>query len=121
MGIKPEIIRRAAIATYEEETNIIIHSIGGKLKVFMKHGKIIIEAKDAGPGIPDIELALQPGYSTASDQIRALGFGAGMGLPNIQRCADQFHIESQVGHGTVVTVEIELKTADLLEPVGARK
>jgi CBS-domain-containing membrane protein/anti-sigma regulatory factor (Ser/Thr protein kinase) len=114
LGIKPEIVRRAAIAAYEAETNIIIHSVGGKMKVWTKQGKLILEAHDSGPGIVDIEMAMKPGFSTASAQVRALGFGAGMGLPNIKQCADDFHIESQLGQGTLLTVEIQLRTADKL-------
>ena len=72
----------------------------------------MLEAKDIGPGIPDIDLAMQPGYSTATDQIRALGFGAGMGLPNIKRCSDLFHIESQPGKGTLLNVDIYMSPVD---------
>ncbi len=119
MGIKPEIIRRAAIAAYEAETNIVIHSIGGTLRAWIEHGKIIIEAEDEGPGIADLEMALHPGFSTASDQVRAMGFGAGMGLPNIKMSVDQFHIDSKVGGSTRLTVEIVLKKVDTLVPLEA--
>lgn len=105
-GIDRKIIRRAAIATYEAETNIIIHSIGGKITVHITDDKIAIKAVDWGPGIEDVQKALQPGFSTASEFIRALGFGAGMGLNNIQRCADKFEIKSTLGLGTELNIEI---------------
>ncbi len=111
MGIEPEIVRRAAIACYESETNLIIHTTGGTMAARIAHGKIILEATDKGPGIPDIQQAMNPGYSTASDKVRALGFGAGMGLPNIKKCADHFEIQSEMGKGTHLKVEIELKLA----------
>jgi len=111
MGTDPEIVRRAAIACYEMETNVIIHSIGGVLKAWLEKGWFVLEAQDKGPGIEDVEKALSPGFSTASDSVRALGFGAGMGLPNIKKCADDFHIDSVMGRGTQVQVKIHLKSA----------
>ncbi|HID57257.1 TPA: CBS domain-containing protein [Candidatus Poribacteria bacterium] len=105
-GIDRQTIRRAAIALYEAETNIIIHSIGGKITAHVSDDRIRIKAVDWGPGIEDVEQALQPGFSTASEFIRALGFGAGMGLNNIQRCADKFMIKSTPGVGTELDIEI---------------
>lgn len=106
-GISPAVVRRVAIATYEAETNIIIHSHGGSLRAKLYPDLIRVKAIDTGPGIPDVEKALQPGYTTATEQVRALGFGAGMGLPNMKRCADRFHIESS-SEGTKVEFEIDL-------------
>jgi CBS domain-containing protein/anti-sigma regulatory factor (Ser/Thr protein kinase) len=116
MGIEPEIVRRAAIACYEAETNLIIHTLGGTMTARIANGKIIMEARDIGPGIPDIQQAMSPGFSTASDSVRALGFGAGMGLPNIKKCADKFEIQSEMGLGTHLKVEIELKMATPGQP-----
>jgi anti-sigma regulatory factor (Ser/Thr protein kinase) len=94
-------VRRVAVAAYEAETNLIIHTdAGGDLIAEIQPDQIRIVALDRGPGIPDIERALQPGYSTAPDWIRELGFGAGMGLNNIKACADSFALDSQVGVGT---------------------
>ncbi|HEX2998951.1 MAG TPA: CBS domain-containing protein [Armatimonadota bacterium] len=107
-GVDIKVIRRAAIATYEVETNVIIHSIGGKVTVKINNDRIRIEATDWGPGIPDVEQALIPGFSTASELVRTLGFGAGMGLPNIRKCSDRFQINSQPGVGTTVEFEIDL-------------
>jgi len=105
-GVSPKITRRAAISAYEAEANIVIHSIGGKIIARILKDKIIIQAVDWGPGIEDIEKAMQPGFSTASEFIRTMGFGAGMGLNNIERCADKFEIESQPGIGTELNIEI---------------
>lgn len=106
-GIDSKVTRRAAIATYEAETNIIIHSIGGKILAHIFEDKIIIYAIDWGPGIEDIEQAMQPGFSTATELVRALGFGAGMGLNNIKKCADKFEIESEPDVGTKLAIEIQ--------------
>lgn len=108
-GVDPVIARRAAIALYEAETNIIIHSIGGRIAFEVSGQRLTAEAVDWGPGIPDVELAMTPGYSTASEFVRALGFGAGMGLSNIRRCADRFHIESILNRGTTLRIEVDLK------------
>jgi serine/threonine-protein kinase RsbT len=108
IGINSEIIRRVAIATYESEINIVIHSIGGTITAYIDHKKIRILSKDKGPGIKDVELAMTEGYSTATDEIRELGFGAGMGLPNMKKCSDEFHITSKVGKGTEVEMIINI-------------
>ncbi|HEX3031387.1 MAG TPA: ATP-binding protein [Bacillota bacterium] len=106
VGYPPAVIRRAAIAAYEAEMNIAIHASQGKLMAVIRPESIEIIAEDSGPGIPDIELAMQVGWSTAPAHIREMGFGAGMGLPNIKRCADEFDIESSVGQGTRLRVLI---------------
>lgn len=106
LGIDSETVRRAAIASYEAEMNIVIHAYEGALMVTVAEKYIKIIAKDKGPGIPNIDLAMQEGYSTASDKIRELGFGAGMGLPNMKRCSDEFEIQSEVGVGTSVKMVI---------------
>lgn len=108
LGIDSSIIRRIAIATYEAEMNIVIHSEGGKISIFIHPNYIEIIAEDRGPGIDNIELAMQEGYSTASDRIRELGFGAGMGLPNIKRCSDYFEIQTKKGLYTKVISKINL-------------
>jgi CBS domain-containing protein/anti-sigma regulatory factor (Ser/Thr protein kinase) len=109
-GVDRGVIKRAAIAVYESETNIIIHSIGGKITAHISDEKITIKAVDWGPGIENVEQAMQPGFSTASEFIRALGFGAGMGLNNIQRCADKFEIKSTPGVGTELNIEISFNS-----------
>lgn len=106
LGIPSDITRRVAIVTYEAEINITIHSNGGEIIVSIDKAKIEIIARDYGPGIPDIDRAMEKGYSTASDHVREMGFGAGMGLPNMKRCSDEFQIESQKGKGTTVTSTI---------------
>lgn len=106
LGIGSQILRRIAIATYEAEMNIIIHSEGGIIDVDIDAEKVIIRVEDRGPGIENILLAMKAGYSTASDKIRELGFGAGMGLPNIKRCADEFNIESSIGEYTRLEIVI---------------
>ncbi len=102
IGVKPDTIRRASIATYEAELNVVIHSNGGEMVLTANPHTIEILCKDQGPGIPDIDLAMQPGFSTAPDEVREMGFGAGMGLPNMQRCADEMKVCSEVGVGTTV-------------------
>jgi len=108
LGIDPSIIRRTAIATYEAEMNIVIHSNGGSITIYIYPDFIEIVAEDNGPGIEDIELAMQEGYSTASDKIREMGFGAGMGLPNIKRCSDNFSIEAKKGSFTRLIIKINI-------------
>lgn len=102
IGAKPEVIRRASIATYEAEMNVAIHAREGKVDLTATPSVVKILCMDEGPGIPDIALAMKPGYSTASDKIREMGFGAGMGLPNIERCADELEVKSEIGIGTSV-------------------
>lgn len=112
LGVEPGIIRRAAIAAYEAEMNVVIHSYGGRIAANITADSIEILCEDSGPGIPDIEKALQEGYSTASEDIREMGFGAGMGLPNIRRSAEEFSIESACGQGTRLQVKILHKVGD---------
>ncbi len=101
LGASPQLVRRVAIATYEAETNLIIHTDnGGEIVAEIMPERVRIVAIDSGPGIPDVEQALQPGFSTAPDWIRELGFGAGMGLSNIRACADKMDLTSRVGVGT---------------------
>ena len=106
LGFNPDVIRRAAVAMYEGEINMVIHAQGGRAEVSVYEEKIVIRLIDQGPGIPDIALAMQEGYSTAPENIRALGFGAGMGLPNMKKYTDDMEIESTVGVGTTVTMTI---------------
>lgn len=108
LGLPPEIIRRVAIAMYEGEINMVIHAHGGTAEVTVGEEEILIVLADKGPGIPDVALAMQEGYSTAKDQIRALGFGAGMGLPNMKKNTDHMQIDTKVGEGTTVTMRILL-------------
>jgi anti-sigma regulatory factor (Ser/Thr protein kinase) len=109
LGIPVSVIKRTAIAMFEAEINMVIHAHGGRAFVDIAEDKIIIVMEDHGPGIPDIELAMQPGYSTASAEARDLGWGAGMGLPNMKRNSDFMHIDSTVGVGTKVTMEIKIQ------------
>lgn len=104
LGIDAAIIRRVAISTYEAEINIVIHSLGGTINLEIDANSIKIIAKDRGPGIANIDLAMQVGYSTATDKVREMGFGAGMGLPNMEKCADKFEVDSIVGIGTTITM-----------------
>ena len=93
----PALIRRVAICSYEGEMNVVIHGGDGELNLSIEDDRLVIEIIDGGPGIQDISLAMQPGYSTASDEAREMGFGAGMGLPNMQKNADEIQIESEPG------------------------
>lgn len=108
MGFDPEIIRKVSVAMYEGEINMVIHAQGGVATVDVFDDKIVIVLADRGPGIPDIELAMQAGYSTAPDNIRSLGFGAGMGLPNMKKYTDEMLIESEVGVGTTITMVVNV-------------
>lgn len=108
LGLPPEIIRRVSIAMYEGEINMVIHAGGGKAEVNVYEDCIEIVLIDNGPGIKDIEQAMQEGFSTATDTIRSLGFGAGMGLPNMKRYTDYMDINSQVGVGTTITMRVNL-------------
>ena len=108
LGVPQETARRAAIAAFEAEMNVIIHAIAGTLHYEISPEKIHIDVTDMGPGIEDIELAMQEGYSTAPDWVREMGWGAGMGLPNIKKNADVFKIDSIVGEGTTLEVDIFL-------------
>ena len=108
LGVNSGAVRRAAIAMYEAEINTVIHGGGGVCEAQVLEDKIIISFSDNGPGIADVELAMQEGYSTASEKIRELGFGAGMGLPNIKKYTDDMKIETAPGKGTKVTLTINL-------------
>ena len=108
LGYSPEVIRRVSIAMYEGEINMVIHANGGTADVEASDDKIVIILADKGPGIPDVELALQAGYSTAKDHIRNLGFGAGMGLPNMIKYTDDMRIDTVVGEGTTITMTVLL-------------
>lgn len=109
MDISPEVVRKVAISTYEGEINMVIHAEGGKIDVYISPEKITIVLKDKGPGIKDISQAMQEGWSTASENIRSLGFGAGMGLPNMNKYSDKMNIDTTVGVGTTVTMNFSLK------------
>ena len=106
MGFPSDVIRRVSVAMYEGEINMVIHANGGTADVTVTPDKIEIVLADKGPGIKNIELAMQEGYSTAPDNIRSLGFGAGMGLPNMKRYTDDMKIESEVGKGTTVYMTV---------------
>ncbi len=108
LGAHPQLLRRIAVATYEAETNIIIHTEGGQILVEASPEQVKVVALDEGPGIADVEQAMQPGFSTAPDWIRELGFGAGMGLSNIRACADQVSLTSTVGVGTRLEIVFDL-------------
>ncbi len=109
LGFDSNLIRNVAIAVYEGEINMVIHADGGIITCEIRPEKITVVLDDKGPGIPDIDLAMQAGYSTAPDNVRALGFGAGMGLPNIKKYADNMLIETKVGVGTKITLEFSVK------------
>ena len=108
LGISPEIIRKISIAMYEGEINMVIHANGGDADVLVYEDRVEIILTDRGPGIANIDLAMQEGYTTAPDNVRSLGFGAGMGLPNMKRYTDSMKIESAVGEGTTITMTVNL-------------
>ena len=113
IGVPADIVRRIAIGTYEAEMNVIIHAGGGNVVAEAFSDATVITVSDKGPGIPDIEKALQEGWSTAPDHVRQMGFGAGMGLPNMVKCSDKFDIQSVVGEGTTITMRFEHISEDL--------
>lgn len=108
LGISADTIRRIAISMYEAEINMVIHGGGGQIIVDISPEKVILTLADRGPGIPDIDLAMQEGFTTASNEIRELGFGAGMGLPNIKRYSDSLTVKSEIGKGTTVEIVVLL-------------
>jgi anti-sigma regulatory factor (Ser/Thr protein kinase) len=108
LGLSPEVIRRVSIAMYEGEINMVIHAGGGTATVTVFDDYIEIVLEDKGPGIENIALAMKEGYSTAKDNIRNLGFGAGMGLPNMKRYTDSMQIESELGVGTTVRMTVHI-------------
>lgn len=108
MGVSPEVVRKVAIAMYEGEINMVIHANGGDIEVIITPENIKMILKDVGPGIPDVEKAMQAGYSTAPDDVRNLGFGAGMGLPNMKKYTDEMYIETEIGVGTTVTMIVNM-------------
>ena len=108
LSFDSDTIRRVSVAMYEGEINMVIHANGGQADVIVADDYIEVVLSDSGPGIPDIDLAMQEGYSTAKDNIRSLGFGAGMGLPNMKRYSDELSISSEVGVGTTVTMKFSV-------------
>ena len=108
LGFPSDVIRRCSIAMYEGEINMVIHANGGTADVYVTEEYIEIVLKDQGPGIPNVEQAMQEGFSTATDSIRSLGFGAGMGLPNMKRYTDSMQIDTVIGVGTTITMRVNL-------------
>lgn len=109
LGVSSGVVRRISIASYEAEINLVIHSDGGQMELVVDENEITLHVTDIGPGIPDIDKAMQEGYSTASEDARMMGFGAGMGLSNMARNADTFDIESKVGEGTKIRMVFALQ------------
>lgn len=109
LGVSPSVIRNVSIAMYEGEINMVIHAGGGEIDVEITENEIIMTLADKGPGIENIELAMREGYSTAPDNIRSLGFGAGMGLPNIKKYTDEFDIDTVVGEGTTLNLKVYIQ------------
>lgn len=108
LGVNPELIRKVSIAMYEGEINMVIHANGGTADIYISPEEIKIILEDEGPGIKDIDLAMQEGFSTATDNVREMGFGAGMGLPNIKRYSDSLNISSEIGKGTKLEMIVKL-------------
>jgi serine/threonine-protein kinase RsbT len=108
IGVDPAVVRRASIAVYEAEMNLVIHTDGGTIDMIVEPTVLRLVSTDFGPGIADVELAMREGYSTASEDIRMMGFGAGMGLPNIRRNCNRFDIFSKLGEGTRISMEFDL-------------
>lgn len=108
LGVPPEAIRKVSIAMYEGEINMVIHAEGGEITVEITPEKIRMILADKGPGIPDIEQAMQAGWSTAPDEVRSLGFGAGMGLPNMKKYTDEMKIDTVIGVGTTITMVVNI-------------
>ena len=108
LDLSTDVIRRVAIAMYEGEINMVIHADGGRITVTVSDTEITMVLSDSGPGIPDVEQAMQEGYSTAREEVRSLGFGAGMGLPNMKRYTDEMRIDTVVGQGTTITMKVNI-------------
>lgn len=108
MGVIPDAVRKVAIAMYEGEINMVIHAQGGHITVEITPERILMVLNDVGPGIPDVEQAMQAGFSTAPDEVRSLGFGAGMGLPNMKKYTDELNIDTKLGVGTKVTMVVNI-------------
>ena len=108
LGLPRDVIRRASICMYEGEINMVIHAGGGEIDVAVTDESVDMTLTDQGPGIPDIALAMSEGWSTAPDEVRSLGFGAGMGLPNMKKYSDEFDIQSTVGVGTTVKMLVNI-------------
>ena len=108
MGVSPAAVRKVAIAMYEGEINMVIHARGGEITVEITPEQIKMVLADVGPGIPDIDLAMKAGWSTAPDEVRNLGFGAGMGLPNMKKYTNDMKIETELGVGTTITMLVNL-------------
>ena len=108
LGVASDVIRKTAIAMYEGEINMVIHADGGTITVTISDTDITMVLADTGPGIPDIDQAMQEGFSTAREEVRSLGFGAGLGLPNMKRYSDEMHIDTVVGQGTTITMKVRL-------------
>lgn len=106
LGVHPAVVRRVAIVSYEAEMNLVMYATRGKVLLNISSEEITLLVDDEGPGIPDVKLAMQEGYSTATPEMREMGFGAGMGLPNIKRNADEFDISSEIGRGTRLFVRV---------------
>ena len=109
MNVPPDVIRKVAISMYEGEINMVIHANGGVITVEISTDCITMILADKGPGIKNIEQAMQAGFSTAPDNIRTLGFGAGMGLPNMKKYSDEMDIQTEIGVGTTVTMKVYIK------------
>ena len=108
LGLSPVVVRKVAIAMYEGEINMVIHAKGGEITVNITPDEIEMILADVGPGIPDVELAMQAGYSTAPDEVRSLGFGAGMGLPNMKKYSDVLEVDTTLGVGTTVRMVVKI-------------
>ena len=108
LDVSPDVVRKVSIAMYEGEINMVIHANGGIITVYISPTEVTMILKDSVPGIPDIDKAMQAGYSTAPDNIRSLGFGAGMGLPNMKKYSDDMKIETELGVGTTVTMTVRI-------------
>ena len=109
LGVPQDLVRRASICMYEGEINMVIHANGGTAEVDVGLDDVTITLRDTGPGIPDIEKAMQAGFTTAADSVRDLGFGAGMGLPNMKKYSDEMTVESVLGVGTTVTMVVRIE------------
>ena len=109
LGFDSDVVRRIAIAMYEAEINMVIHAGGGEVEGEILPDRVVAVLTDHGPGIPDVEQAMQEGWSTAPDNVRSLGFGAGMGLPNIKKYSDEMDIQTEIGKGTTITLTVLVK------------